>query len=74
MTCNDIFQNGVIDVCKELSDVTLQDPTYASVVFRNDTAKILKAVHGFVRSFADATGIRIVNELLIEMRIHFSMQ
>ena len=64
-----VVQNLVIDVGKELSDVTFQDPNCSRVIPRNFERVIAKPVYGAMYTFVIPAGIRVEDEFRIKVRI-----
>lgn len=59
----------MIDVGKELSDVTFQDPNRSRVIPRNFERVIAKPVYGAMHAFVIPARIRVEDEFRIEVRI-----
>lgn len=59
----------MINVCKELSYVTLEHPRRACVIPRNFPCKLPKAIHSFVYSFVFTAGVGVVDEQSVKERV-----
>ncbi len=66
MPFDDVEENRMIDVGKELSYVAFQHPSGTGVVFGNLGGKFSKTIDCAMRTPPLATGVRIKNEFTIE--------
>ena len=69
MPCQNSQEYLVIDRCKKLSNVTLEDPARLRIVRTYLPRKVFEALRCFVRALIQAAGIGIVDETLVKVEI-----